>query len=220
MRAHACHRCGQDLTRVRAVPDPVYQLPLVQCPRCRYAVVRARNRARQFWWSVGRIEASIGALLLQMVAAVTTGAVLFGIAWGLARAWPIRWAAMTLEAWIYAAVIVVFVLVVGVWTTACFPHWRRPLATVTYSALVITVCTAFALLAHAFELRHVALHGGHVDQVDWPEFGRTVAALALLGVVSLGGVGPGLLMERSWAEHRRTLWRRRRKRWKNKRQSR
>lgn len=40
---HHCGRCGTDLTRLRAVRDPVYGLPLVRCPSCGMTLVRRKH---------------------------------------------------------------------------------------------------------------------------------------------------------------------------------
>jgi len=42
---HHCGRCGTDLTRLRAVRDPVYGLPLVRCPSCGLTIARRRHPA-------------------------------------------------------------------------------------------------------------------------------------------------------------------------------
>lgn len=40
---HHCGRCGTDLTRLRAVRDPVYGLPLVRCPSCGMTLARRKH---------------------------------------------------------------------------------------------------------------------------------------------------------------------------------
>lgn len=40
---HACHSCGYPLSRIRAAPDPHYNLPVISCPECDTSVVRRRD---------------------------------------------------------------------------------------------------------------------------------------------------------------------------------
>jgi hypothetical protein len=40
---HACHTCGHDLSRLRALADPHYALPVVTCSACRTSTVRRRD---------------------------------------------------------------------------------------------------------------------------------------------------------------------------------
>lgn len=40
---HHCARCGTDLTRRRALRDPIYSLPLVTCPSCGLTVARRKH---------------------------------------------------------------------------------------------------------------------------------------------------------------------------------
>jgi len=44
---HACHSCGYPLSRLRAAPDPHYNLPIVTCPECSTSVVRRRDPGAQ-----------------------------------------------------------------------------------------------------------------------------------------------------------------------------
>ncbi|MCA9303577.1 MAG: hypothetical protein KC996_05595 [Phycisphaerales bacterium] len=40
--SHHCISCGTDLSWIRAIPDPVYQLPVVVCPSCSTACTRSK----------------------------------------------------------------------------------------------------------------------------------------------------------------------------------
>lgn len=48
---HSCHCCAAPLTKVRALPEPIYGLVVVVCPECRAAVVRRKHPLAALWRS-------------------------------------------------------------------------------------------------------------------------------------------------------------------------
>lgn len=66
---HHCGRCGTDLTRVRAVRDPIYALPLVRCPACGMTVARWKHPLPLWKHRVCRAIPAILVLLVQAILA-------------------------------------------------------------------------------------------------------------------------------------------------------
>lgn len=65
--SHTCASCGAELCRIRALPDPVYGLPIVVCPRCGTACVRRRHPVPARWREAVRVFASLRWLGMQVV---------------------------------------------------------------------------------------------------------------------------------------------------------
>lgn len=72
---HHCGRCGTDLTRLRAVRDPVYGLPLVRCPSCGLTVAR-RKHPLPVW--TRRVWRAFPALFVVVVQAILIPIVTMG----------------------------------------------------------------------------------------------------------------------------------------------
>jgi hypothetical protein len=109
--SHTCPSCARELARVRAVPDPVYALPVVTCPRCAYACVRTKHPDLLFWRAFRRRARAARDLMsvavLAIIAAVLTGFLAFlgtDIAQGPAQFDPAEYAATLIT----SAILLVF----------------------------------------------------------------------------------------------------------------
>jgi hypothetical protein len=74
---HACHACGHDLSRIRALADPHYALPVVTCPACRTSTVRRRDPGVAGYRRARRVVRAILTIVLQtlVIILVTTAGV-------------------------------------------------------------------------------------------------------------------------------------------------
>lgn len=64
---HACHACGQDLSRLRAQADPYYALPIVTCPTCRTSVVRRRDPGAAGYRRARRLVRALLTMIVQLL---------------------------------------------------------------------------------------------------------------------------------------------------------
>lgn len=77
---HPCHGCGLDLTRLRALPDTHYGLPVVTCPSCGTSVVRRRDPGVAGWRRARRTVGALWTVFVQgVVFALCSLAALFSI---------------------------------------------------------------------------------------------------------------------------------------------
>ncbi|MFG0306582.1 MAG: hypothetical protein ACF8Q5_10275 [Phycisphaerales bacterium JB040] len=115
---HSCARCGLDLSKRRAPPDPHYALPVVVCPRCNFACVRTRSGPSHVWREIRRLLIGWGLLILQFaIAGGLAGVTLATLAVPDRRFDGPWWAGLL---WIGAVV-----LATGIWLGGAFPHWGR-----------------------------------------------------------------------------------------------
>lgn len=64
--SHICISCGDELARIRAVPDPHYGLAVVVCPGCNRACVRIRrNSLTSGWLGIRKLVGTLAALVAQ-----------------------------------------------------------------------------------------------------------------------------------------------------------
>lgn len=155
--AHVCTGCGHSLTRVRAVLDAEYNLPIVTCPACSRSCVRRRHPSVTRARAIMRLRRSLHHLV---AVPVLMAALMAGSMWAamlsldLMRALGTDWlslildlctgriATMKLPAWmvgageVYSPLILVFMLT-GAGTVAGFAltHWRKPMIALAWLAV-------------------------------------------------------------------------------------
>jgi hypothetical protein len=155
--SHVCTSCGHSLTRVRAVLDRDYKLPIVKCPACNVSCVRRRHpfvtRSRAFL----RFRRSIHQLVAMPI---LLGSLLGGSIWAslvvldLLRAVETDWIALipdllsgrafgwSLPEWMRGSGETLSPLVLGFTNLGAgaiagfgLTHWRRALLPVAWLAL-------------------------------------------------------------------------------------
>ncbi|MBX3406099.1 MAG: zinc ribbon domain-containing protein [Phycisphaeraceae bacterium] len=216
--AHTCANCGHDLSRLCALIDPVYGLPIVVCPRCREAVVRTsipvRTRARQ----ARRLVVSLAMLAFSVL--LTTG--FAGAVIGLSSVVFEQWvraqrnsaAPWTHEGFVVAAAVWAgLALTAGVWTGAMLAHWRWWLVLPAWVAMLfgliffVEVQQVVEFIAQGEEIDVLALATG-VVQGHSGTSRVLIASLVPFGLGYAVGLPIGAFTRRSAA---RRMWRRRRR---------
>jgi hypothetical protein len=225
--SHICLRCGMDLARVRAVPDPHYRLPVAVCPGCGGvtvrrpdAIVMGYRRARRLFSALLALgaQAVVGAGLLTAQASITYGIV--RECRDMQAAMPDLLAAMLgrggnerLTVWIHESdglmVLIMWTCMcvgAGLWLTAGLAHLSRIVWPV-WTALLLAV-TCLDRFIRPVQLAFAWCIGveppaaiRHVDLAD-----RVTLALAGVAIATLGiPLGRGLRrLEHARRRHGRT----------------
>jgi len=149
-----------ELCRVRAVPDPVYALPVVVCPRCADASVRRRHPTAEGWRTFIRLRVAWGLfalrLLLLVVFTLLFCAFLHELRMDLNRSWPaLRAALESSEAGtgirrVLARTGLMWSLIgwacystgLGAWLVAGFGHWRWWAVIAAWAAAMLGIVLA------------------------------------------------------------------------------
>ena len=131
---HTCARCGLDLSKIRAVIDPIYGLPLVTCTRCDRTCARRRPMMITAWRTVCRRTRAVSLLIAQMFAAFILMLGLSGASRlavdevrGLGQM-PVGNAAGLFDRIEQIAYLVnwpMWCIFAGAWLTSALGHWRR-----------------------------------------------------------------------------------------------
>lgn len=135
-RSHTCPACTSELGKIRALPDPIYALPIVVCPTCATACVRRKHTDIEFWrtvrrtiWGVRRVLYTLAAALV--VVLFTTGIATSGeelVHDGRATISPLTFAfagdavlllTLTLAMMLFATVARVLTSHTRLWVTSC-----------------------------------------------------------------------------------------------------
>lgn len=216
--AHTCANCGHDLSRLCALIDPVYALPIVVCPRCREAVVRTSSPVRARARQVQRTAGSLARLALSVL--VTLG--LAGAVIGLSSLVEEQWARAqrgSVAPWTHEAVVMagavwaVVAMIAGFWLGVMLQHWRRWLVLPAWGLLLL----GLIVLVEFFELiERVSLDDEFNPVVRAIDVAKGHAGMARVLGVSLVPVGLGYLAglpmgARAGRFATRRMWRRRRR---------
>ncbi|MHC4990465.1 MAG: hypothetical protein ACYTGC_05740 [Planctomycetota bacterium] len=138
--AHVCMGCGFDLSRLRAVPDPYYGIPLVACPAC------DRREAKRFRMLHARVRA--GRRLLVAIRTIVSRLVLaMLLAWAhvnsvneIIDSHGARDIVASVLIGVYAWIII------GAWFTLTASHWRWWAVLTAWGALIAVLLTVPAVL--------------------------------------------------------------------------
>lgn len=155
--AHICPACGNQLARIRGVPDAAYALPIVFCP-CGHAAVRRRHPILARWRAARAAACAATSLILHIAILAALSLANYGFIGVLEkdlydmRLSPsafllslVRPSAQSrlLQSWLQhgggGPFLIGFgltALVVGVWLRAALAHWRRPLPLIAWTLLV------------------------------------------------------------------------------------
>lgn len=123
-RSHHCGRCGDDLTRVRALREPVYGLPLVRCGACGLAVVRRRHPIERVVHGLRVADLALGLFATQLIACALATALACICSAVASRFLPgsVRFDAESVRP--AAAFCVLGAIAVGAWLGLAFTHLR------------------------------------------------------------------------------------------------
>lgn len=222
--AHTCANCGLDLSRLSALRDPVYALPIVVCPRCREAVVRAVHPVLAGARQARRLAVSLARLTLTVILTTGFAGALIGFSslvedqWSRARRGSeMPW---THEAFIASVAVWTAVAVAaGVWLGVMLRHWRRWLVVPAWAALVaglIVVVEFFGMIERvstddSFDpiARGFSLASGYAGVAR--VLGASLVPVGLGYIVGLpmGARAQRLAARRMWRMRRRIRLRRR-----------
>jgi len=237
--AHVCTACGTSLTRVRAVLDAEYNLPIVTCPGCSRSCVRRRHpfvtRAR----ALLRLRRSLHHLI---AVPVLMTALLAGSMWAsmlsldLLRALGTDWlslvpdvftgriATMQLPNWmagageVYSPLVLLF-MVTGAGTIAGFAltHWRKPMIALAWiaawnTALVVPlVVTGIDRLIFSM-FRPTGRSSVSRLSSEYADAAWNLAAASLISLpIFFAGIGFGRAMTRAASRLASRRWNRRRR---------
>lgn len=157
--AHICPACGNQLARIRGVPDAIYSIPIILCP-CGHAAVRRRHPILARWRAARAAAWAAIYLILHIAFLIGLSAANFGFIAVLQnnlnemRLSPggfllsfFRPAAQSrpLQSWLddgggipFLIGFLLTALTVGVWLRAALAHWRWPLPLIAWTFLVST----------------------------------------------------------------------------------
>ncbi len=216
--AHVCNECGLDLARTRPVREPHYGLLLVTCPRCSRHCVRRRHPFVVWWRTLLRVDASITALGLQIVAAGGFAALTFVSIATLAAVFADMLTDGTSRAALFVLILCIVGLPIatGVWLGAAFTHLRWWQAWLGWAGFLYGLAVVIAGIASAVFMATAGLapNGGWVAGTTIG--GVTILTLApvlvVMLIVTLCGMPLGRPLAKLNGFARRVRWRMRRKR--------
>ncbi len=224
---HACHACGQDLSRLRATPDPHYALPVVTCSACAVSVVRRRDpgvagyrRARR----VVRAGLTISLQSLVMALTLTAAVALIG---GIARTahWEHRGNPLGVLLFragelhpdergpllgVLAGVMLLLGLFTGAWLRSALHHLQPVRAWLAIAGLATLIAMTPALLHWAWPRP-----GRPGDAGSAQHWAGTLTAGAMFAACIAAGMPLGRTARAAWAANwksRRSKYRRARRR--------
>ncbi|MFK7884627.1 MAG: hypothetical protein AB8F26_10645 [Phycisphaerales bacterium] len=159
---HACHSCGYPLSRLRAAPDPHYQLPIITCPECDTSVVRRPDPAvqglRTAWKSARAliyiiIQSAVAFLLMLAAAALITNTAQTAqqqynsnpLALFLTKPQLLRQDQLGPELAILAIILLLVGVLTGAWIKSALNHLNTPLVMLAFVLLPLAFLLQFGL---------------------------------------------------------------------------
>ncbi len=203
--AHVCTRCGATLTRARPERDPYYGLLVVRCPSCGGVEVRRRHPLRQGFRTAIRSFRSLWVLAIQIVLLTALASATLSILNDVEFKLVSQSLRLTLDRDRWELMTMAFMLVlVGVWLTVGLSHWRWWASWGAW-ALGLTCLQSWMILLDIGS-------GNLLMDIDGSRWVWRQMLLGAMMIVSIAGVPFGLAIRLALARHRRTSWRRRRRR--------
>lgn len=229
---HACHACGHDLSRIRALADPHYALPVVTCPTCRTSTVRRRDPVVAGYRRARRVGRALLTILVQcsVVALVTTAgvALISNIAYTahwehrgnplttlLLRSYELRADASGPALGILTASLLLVGLFAGAWIRSALRHLNAAWTVLTLAGVATLAALFPALLYWAW------VRLGQPGQSRWGDASQTqhwagtITAGVMYAVFIASGMPLGRTARAAWASNwksRRSKYRQARRR--------
>lgn len=215
--AHICAQCGWDLARLPPTPEPIYNLLVIDCPRCHCTAVRRRHPIWQSWRTFLRLKTSLLALFAH--AFVLCVLVMFNFAvihFGDEFHDEVPRDILENEKTALIFGLVVIPVVTGTWLTSGLHHVRRWIAWLGWSTF-IGLLASIEVLEYEIN-RYVALPRWIIIDGDPVErWQLRLVVLAAMMIVALAGIPIGHAVLRAYRRHRQHYWRRRRARFRKRR---
>jgi hypothetical protein len=229
---HACHACGHDLSRFRALADPHYALPMVTCPDCRTSTVRRRDPGVAGYRRARRVVRALLTIWVQcfVVSLVTTASValISNIAYTahwehkgnplatlLFRSHELRPDASGPMLGILTGVMLLLGLFTGAWSRSSLRHLNAGWTVLVLAGLATLLALSPALLFWAW------VRLGHPGNSPWGDaahiqyWAGTITAGVMYAAFIAAGMPLGRTARAAWATNwksRRSKYRRARRR--------
>lgn len=147
--SHICQRCGYDLNRQCAQPDPYYNLPLVTCPRCENSVVRITHPFKSRWRAYIRLNVTVQRIVTRLMLSIIL-TVFMSFMCILISYNPLNF---PIDAHhkndLYTLLIVASILLpllTGLCLTASYNHWHKSTLWLTFFVLQIFILSVDTLI--------------------------------------------------------------------------